>query len=138
MAMTLKDINDLADKLKASPDLPVEKRQLTKKEAVASLKPAIEDLRKRGYTLEQVAGLLRANGFDITFGSLRQYLADRQGGTSRRKKKAASTSPSSPPPVSATTPQKQPASASKAQEKADIKKSPGGGSFEVRPDTKDL
>lgn len=133
MVMTQKDINDLADKLKAAPDLPVEKRQLTKKEAVASLKPAIDDLRKRGYTLEQVAALLRANGLEITFGSLRQYLADRQGGTSRRKKRATPTPPSTPEPghVSSKQPEKS------GHEKKATEKKPSA-SFEVRPDTENI
>ena len=57
--ITQQSIDDLTDKLKKEPDLPAAEREFTKKEAVVALRPTIEDLRKRGFTLEQVAALLR-------------------------------------------------------------------------------
>ena len=96
--MTLKEAQALAEKLETAPDLPAEQRRLSKKEVVAVLKPAIEKLREKGYTVDAIAAMLKTNGFDVTFGSLRQYLADRQGGRSRKKRGAVAA------PAGAATP----------------------------------
>lgn len=161
--LTLEAIEKLSDELRKAPDLPKAKRVLTKKEAVLALKPAIDELRNRGYSVEQVANLLTEKGMAITFGSLRQYLADKQGGSRGKKKKgAASSAPtSSATSLAGGTPQaSRPTNdadataghtAAKAgttslakgsgkpgerpAEKADDKKGPG---FKVREDTKDI
>jgi hypothetical protein len=139
--ITQQSIDDLTDKLKKEPDLPAAEREFTKKEAVVALRPTIEDLRKRGFTLEQVAALLRKNGLDITFGSLRQYLADRQGGAPKRKKRAPAAAPSTPSATQpktdvATVTPSAPAKAGAKSEKSDKKQT--YSSFDVRPDTENI
>lgn len=163
--LTLEAIEKLSDELRKAPDLPKAKRVLTKKEAVLALKPAIDELRNRGYSVEQVANLLSEKGMAITFGSLRQYLADKQGGSRGKKKKGAASSAaaSSATSLAGGTPQaSRPANDADADataghpvakagttspvkgsgkagerpaEKADDKKGPG---FKVREDTKDI
>ena len=135
MSLTLKDVHSIADKLGSAPDLPADKRVLSKKDAVGELRPAIESLRARGYNYEQIADLLTKNGLEISFGSLRQYMADRQGG---RKKKTSKTSAASaaPTPVAAqATASAKPTKSTTATSKT---KGDSSGSFAVTPDTDDL
>ncbi len=132
MTLTMKDIQALADKLAAAPDLPAEKRVLTKKDAVAELRPAIESLMERGYNYEQIAELLTSSGLKISFGSLRQYMATRQGG----RKKRGNTNKASGADAQVTTsakPAKSPAPSA-------LPKKPegGGGTFAVNPDTPEI
>jgi hypothetical protein len=143
--ITQQSINNIDDKLKKVPDLAAAEREFTKKEAVAALKPTIKGLQKRGFTLEQVAALLRENGLDITFGSLRQYLAD-----PKRKKKApavaAESSTSGTTPSEEDVPDRQGGRAKRKKKSSTTKKDAAAvtppdaakqtsSSFEVRPDT---
>lgn len=144
-ALTLKDVQVLSEKLREAPDLPAEKKTLTKKEAILELKPAIEQLRARGYSVEQIASLLTQNGMAISFGSLRQYLAERQGGSRRKKKGSApsATAGSPQPPASAgatgSASVSQALTGATARPATDAK---GGKTdkkgFKVRPDTRDI
>jgi hypothetical protein len=155
--LTLASIEALAEDLRKTPDLPKAMRTLTKKEAILALKPAIEELRDRGFSVEQIAKLLTEKGLSITFGSLRQYLADKQGG-SRGKKKKATTTPQQTTSVVGGTPQasrqasvaaetsagpKDPRRPAKADGKAPSGPSgkpndKKGSGFEIREDTKDI
>jgi hypothetical protein len=127
MTLTMKDIQALADKLAAAPDLPVEKRLLTKKDVVAELRPAIESLKARGYNYEQIAELLTNSGLKISFGSLRQYMAERQGG---RKKRTKATTADAQVTTSAKP--------TKSSATSALPKKTDGGTFTVKPDTDDI
>lgn len=54
---------------------PAEEETLTKAEAVLKLKPEIEGLRSRGYSVDQIADLLMKNGLKISSGYLRKHIA---------------------------------------------------------------
>lgn len=141
-SLTLKDVQGIADKLKSAPDLPAHEKSLTKKEAVLELKPTITSLRERGYSVEQIAELLQKAGLEITFGSLRQYLATHQGGRRKRGVKASAT----PPATSTTAAQSSTVTASTKSTTSPKTPAPstkpvangGGGTFQPKPDSDEL
>ena len=74
MKYTPEQLEAIAAKLKAMP--PAEKRnqEYSKQEAVRLLSKQIVALQKRGYTLEQIAEILREEGLDLSGSTLRIYL----------------------------------------------------------------
>ena len=74
MAYTTEQLETIGAKLRKLPDINKKKRQHNKKEAIRELARDIRSMRKRGYTLEQVAEALRGEGLDITELTLRNYL----------------------------------------------------------------
>jgi hypothetical protein len=68
-------------KLRALPPLPPEKReQVSQKEAISLLKPDIDGMREKGYTLEQIVKQLNDAGLVISLATLKDYLKPRKGG----------------------------------------------------------
>ena len=138
-SLTLKDVQGIADKLKSAPDLPAHEKSLTKKEAVLELKPTITSLRERGYSVEQIADLLQKAGLEITFGSLRQYLATHQGGRRKRGVKPSAASPATAPqPSSVTTSTKSITSPKTGVPPSKSTNTGGGGTFQPKPDSDEL
>jgi hypothetical protein len=71
---TLAQVNELAAALRALPAKDPYQRRFLKLSAIAEIADEITALQKRGYTLEEVAGILTAEGVEITFGTLKEYL----------------------------------------------------------------
>ncbi len=71
---TLAQVNELAAALRALPAKDPYQRRFLKLAAVAEIADEITALQQRGYTLEEVAGILTAEGVEITFGTLKEYL----------------------------------------------------------------
>ena len=96
MGYTKEKLDGMSASLGKFPAIENRKRQYNKKEAIKLLAKDIASLRKRGYTLEQVAEALRGVGLDITERTLRNYLQQhkRPGKkTSARKAPAAKQEP---------------------------------------------
>lgn len=74
MVYTTEQIEGIGAGLRELPELDKKKRQHNKKEAIRLLAKDIAALRRRGYTLEQIAESLRGLGLDITERTLRNYL----------------------------------------------------------------
>ena len=74
MAYTTEQIEKIGANMGELPEMEKRKRQHNKKEAIKLLAKDIASLRKRGYTLEHVADVLRGEGLDITERTLRNYL----------------------------------------------------------------
>lgn len=68
------EINRIAEKLKSMPDVLEKKEDLSKKEAIHILSKEITELKKRGYTLRQIAESLKGEGIDISTPTLKLYL----------------------------------------------------------------
>jgi DNA-binding transcriptional MerR regulator len=74
MGYTLEQIEAVAQKLREMPEADPSKRIFSKQETVRLLSGEITELRKRGYTLEQISESLRGEGIDITTPTLKNYL----------------------------------------------------------------
>jgi hypothetical protein len=71
---TLAQVNELAAALRALPAKDPYQRRFLKLSAIAEIADEITALQQRGYTLEEVASILTAEGVEITFGTLKEYL----------------------------------------------------------------
>lgn len=100
MAITVKDVEELREKLKTAPEVSPERRQVSKQEAIQALKAEIETLKKRGYTLDEIAKLISENGIKITTPTLKSYM---QRSKTRRKPRT-STSTTETTTTGETTP----------------------------------
>ncbi len=87
MKFTKEEVSDVARRLRGLPDRDGVK-QHSKRAAVAALTREIADLKKRGYTLEQVAEALTSSGLPISTPTLKNYL---HRGRQRAQKPAGST-----------------------------------------------
>lgn len=76
-------VEEIAKTLQAAPKLPPGERVLTTREAVAKLTPQIRGMQRRGYTLDQVAEVLKKQGLALKVATLKGYLRPR-----RRKARA--------------------------------------------------
>jgi hypothetical protein len=90
-------------------DLPAKSpSDYTLKEAISQILPAINDLTKRGYNLDEISNLLTQKEIAITSSTLKQYIRDfgkSKLKQSRPKQPAISSSSSSPSsPVSIPVP----------------------------------
>src|SRR5579863_5194350 len=74
MKFTLERTRQLAEKLRALPPKDPAEQLLDKQGVVNELRPDVVSLLQRGYTLEDVAKAVRGEGFDITTGTLKNYL----------------------------------------------------------------
>ncbi len=91
MAITLKDIQTLGDKLKKAPPPAPEERTLTKEQALAELKPTLEGMKAKGHTLEKIAQMLTEGGLKTSVNSVRALLGDQAAAAPKKKKKKAKT-----------------------------------------------
>lgn len=121
--LTQSKIAEIAAKLESLPELPKSERRHTNREAVLILKPIIEKMKKKGYTLSQIANELSNSELKVSESSLRSYLSAKKALTSRKKSTALNQ-------------------VSKSLETSVISKSEpsasGSGAFNVKPDRETL
>lgn len=84
MKFNEEDLADIAGRLRELPEKE-RVRQHSKRAAVAALTREITDLKKRGYTLEQVAEALSGSGLPITTPTLKNYLQRQRRAAGRSK-----------------------------------------------------
>lgn len=122
MSYTEDEIKEFSKKLKELPAIKKQKN-ITKMEAVKFLKNDIIELRKRGYSVENISESMNGIGLDISIGTLKSYLARAKMVTKPAAKKKAQSQ--------ATVDTPRPAPADKV-----IEKDTSG--FKVREDTIDI
>jgi hypothetical protein len=74
MDFTLESTTRLAEELRAIPPKDPAKRRLDKQAVINEIKQEVIALQQRGYTIEEVAEMLRGRGFEITTPTLKNYL----------------------------------------------------------------
>ena len=84
MRFSKEELAAVAGRLKELPGKD-DARKHTKRSAIAILSREIAELKRRGYTLEQVAEALNGSGLPITTPTLKNYL-HRQRGTAKNAK----------------------------------------------------
>jgi hypothetical protein len=87
MGLSRDQVEQLRSKLKAVPKAPAASVDTTKQEAVKLLAREIEGLQRRGYSLEQIAEMLKGGGLVVSTPTLKSYLS--RAKTTRERGKGA-------------------------------------------------
>jgi hypothetical protein len=141
MGYTVKQVEEIASKLRALPAIEPPPKDLTKSDVVRMLAKEIKSLQKRGYSLEQIASSLKGEGLDISTPTLKSYMqkaktagvrAKAGSGTSGSKKAASTQSDGGSEDISSTS------TTSQAEGSTDRKTARSSGTFAPRPDSVDL
>lgn len=88
MKFNIEKIQEVAKKLDAMPRLEKAPKELSKQETVKALSKNIESLQKRGYGLEQIGDILRAEGIEVANTTLKSYLLKAKPATKKTEKAA--------------------------------------------------
>ena len=94
MGLSRDQVEQLRSTLKAVPKAPTASLDTTKQDAVKLLAREIEGLQRRGYSLEQIAEMLKGGGLVVSTPTLKSYLSrakttrERSKGAGRRRKAA--------------------------------------------------
>lgn len=74
-------LESVAEKLRSMPAVEEKKKstELSKQEAIKALSKEIRAMQKRGYTLEMIANVLKAENIVVSVPTLRNYLQLRRG-----------------------------------------------------------
>lgn len=132
MGYTVEKVEKVADKLRSLPPAPEnKKREVSKQEAVKILADEITSLQKRGYTIEQIAELMRGEGLDFATPSLRSYL---QRAKQKKRVRKSKDTKATATQVSQTKKDIPPAPPASVKRKVD----PAKATFTARPDTRDI
>ena len=84
MALTIEKIEKIAEKLRAMPAVENKQRQTSNQEAIKLLAKEIKGMQQRGYTLEQIADVLKSNELAVAAPTLRSYLQRAKGGSIKK------------------------------------------------------
>jgi hypothetical protein len=87
MGLSRDQVEQLRSTLKAVPKAPATGVDTTKQEAVKLLAREIEGLQRRGYSLEQIAEMLKGGGLVVSTPTLKSYLS--RAKTTRERGKGA-------------------------------------------------
>jgi len=87
MGLSRDQVEQLRSTLKAVPKAPAAGVDTTKQEAVKLLAREIEGLQRRGYSLEQIAEMLKGGGLIVSTPTLKSYLS--RAKTTRERGKGA-------------------------------------------------
>lgn len=90
MEITVAQVDDVRSRLLEMPPLEEAKRKLTLQQAIARMAGELAELQRRGYSIDDIANILRATGVEISSTSLKTYLS-RARNTSKPRRKQAST-----------------------------------------------
>jgi alanyl-tRNA synthetase len=93
---TPEQLESVAEKLRSMPPVEEKKKsaELSKQEAIKALSKDIRAMQKRGYTLEMIANILKAENISVSVPTLRNYLQAQRGrpaASTRRTRRGAST-----------------------------------------------
>ncbi len=124
-ASQLKEIRQELAKLKPVKVTLDGTRRLTVKEAILTLAPTLERMKKRGFDAQEIAEKLHEKGIDVKPPTLAKYLNEFRRGKDRK------TDTPRPPEKTAPTPPVKTAPAPKYDKPATVR--PGG--FVITPDT---
>lgn len=95
MKYTVKEINKIAEILRKKPLIERQSQVVNKQGAIHMLAKEIDILRKKNYSLEEIADMLTENNLPIGHGTLKSYLhrIDRETSAKRQSKKKQDTNP---------------------------------------------
>ena len=99
-AQQVKSIRHELDKLRPAPAQAGDK-ELSIKQAILSLAPALERMKKRGFELPEIVAKLAEKGIEVRPQTLTKYLAEARRQKDARKSKRQASSPHCPAPNAA-------------------------------------
>lgn len=100
MKYTVEKIEKIQIKLRSMPTVEKDKAEINRRESVKMLAKEIGELQKRGYTLEQIAHLLRDEGLAVATPTLKSYLQRAKSSTVKNKRNPAPpAAPGDTPPA---------------------------------------
>src|ERR1035438_8778202 len=85
MGLSRDQVEQLRSTLKAVPKAPTASLDTTKQDAVRLLAREIEGLQRRGYSLEQIAEMLKGGGLVVSTPTLKSYLSRAKAARDRGK-----------------------------------------------------
>jgi len=85
MPLTRAQVALMSEKARRTPPAPPAEANVTKQEAVRLLAPDIAGLRRKGYTMAQIADSFRGDGLDLSTPTLKSYLSRAKAQRSRRR-----------------------------------------------------
>lgn len=88
MKFKVEKIQEVAGKLDALPRIEKAPTELSKQDTIKALAKNIESLQKRGYTLQQVGDILRAEGINVANTTLKSYLLKAKPAAKKSEKAA--------------------------------------------------
>ena len=88
MKFNVEKIQEVAKKLDAMPRIEKAPKELSKQETIKALAKHIESMQKKGYSLEQIGEILRAEGIDVANTTLKSYLLKAKPATKKAEKTA--------------------------------------------------
>lgn len=74
MKFNIEKIQAVAKKLDAMPRVEKAAKELSKQETIKALVKNIESMQKKGYSLDQIGEILRAEGIEVANTTLKSYL----------------------------------------------------------------
>jgi hypothetical protein len=135
MGYTVKQVEEIASKLRALPAIEPPPKDLTKSDVVKMLAKEIKSLQKRGYSLEQIASSLKGEGLDISTPTLKSYMQKAKSPNVRAKAGTGGVGTKKISPIAEVS------SDSSEDLKTETKPEPDrkvGGGFTSKPDLEDL
>jgi hypothetical protein len=89
--LTLEHVEQVREKLRGLPELDRSRRVISRVEAIRLLKDELEELRKRGYSISEIAAVLTTNGIRIAKPTLTAYLRKPADTSSSKRPKRTRT-----------------------------------------------
>ncbi|MFW9462228.1 mobilization protein MobC [Xanthomonas perforans] len=124
--------------LRSLPEKQADKHSVTTRELIEKLQPEINDLKKKGYTLEEIAAELTKSGIAVKPSTLRQYS---RGGKKTRRAKKSDTHSATPLHTVEKTKTETERDTQKATQQATpsvVSEGTLKGNFTPKADTKDI
>jgi hypothetical protein len=86
MRLTRAQIVQIAERARRMPPAPAAEVNVTKQEAVRVLAPEIEGLKRKGYTMAQIAESFSGEGLELSTATLKSYLSRAQASKKLRRR----------------------------------------------------
>ena len=93
MKFNVDKIQAVAKKLDAMPRIEKAAKELSKQDTIKALSKHIESMQKRGYSLEQIGDILRAEGIEVANTTLKSYLLKAKPPSKKAEKFAEAAAP---------------------------------------------
>jgi hypothetical protein len=86
MRLTRAQIAQIAEKARKMPPAPAAEVNVTKQEAVRLLRPEIEGLQRKRYTMAQIAETFSGDGLELSTATLKSYMSRAQASKASRRR----------------------------------------------------
>lgn len=98
MSLTKADIDQIIGQLKDAPPPSDNEHVLSKKEVIQKMRPVIKKLKSKGYTTQQIHGILEMNGIEISMRQVDISVKKKRNTKKAEKRQIKSRKSSAPEP----------------------------------------